>query len=322
MGTLFHYWIIPGKLRRLPRLAKIGLISVIIVLAVLFSSSVPYSLAIRSRSDYDYPPLFELFSALPMLAYNLLPSLLCILGLIAGAMAIAPERQKQTWEPLLLTRLRLTDVVHAKILVRIAQCLLLTLPLYLPLMLAYWLYSQNHPQYFLTTYDERTGQELPLSPALVTLRLWIYLIWTCVSTGGHLLMGTLLGMAISARCQKLQTALIFCGALIAFYGGTYFWCQAYYYYPSPGDPNLHAHLYYWPAVPYLDTYFTGLDAAPSQWKLNLVADIAWMAALPAVCYLLTLHGCRLRRGRMAQGTSDVEPEIQPDNADSSGLNED
>lgn len=213
MGTLFHYWIVPGKLRRVPPVALIALL--IAAASFAYFSSLYSTRTLRE----DDPGIVYLLRQLLLLQYYLLPSLFCTLGLIAGATTIAPDRQKQTWEALLLTRMKATDVVHAKILVLLTQCLLLMLPLYIPLFVAFthrWSGLLSVRDEYISNHVIKYG----LRDADM-VRAGLYLAWTSASLLGHLFTGLMVGMAISACCKRIQTALVLCGSIIAGMVGIY-----------------------------------------------------------------------------------------------------
>jgi hypothetical protein len=282
MMPLLRYWLLPGRLRRLPRVAQIA----VAVIFILMTASLAVAIARTKESIFSFGPL--LIPAM-ILLYGL-PGILSGLGVFAGATLIASERQKQTWEALLLSPMPVRQVVGLKMLARLAFCLLLALP---PTV---WLITLVH----VTVRENGFSNDGVLPPRNVAvIRIAIFLIWTFLHVIGHLLPFLALGAAVSARSRKVIDALLFCSIILTGYA-VIFWQLIVTAHVrnimEPSNSGLGLALFRWPVLPYLSGDFPSRRMIlPSGWQNNLMADLIWMAAIPTVFTLLAITWSRLSR---------------------------
>src|SRR5690348_8411496 len=105
MMSILWYWLLPGRIRRLPSAGRI-------LLAIIYVGvTIGVAVAILNvRTSYPTRASDALYAAWTILVFGL-PATFSVVGMFAGASLIAGERQKQTWESLLLSPVSIHTVV-------------------------------------------------------------------------------------------------------------------------------------------------------------------------------------------------------------------
>ena len=281
MSPLLRYWLIPGRLRRLPIWGQIALAVFVVCLTIVVSIAI-----FRIKGSVQTGPL-NYAGAILLLG---LPVTLSVLGTFAGAMLIAGERQKQTWEPLLLGAVSVGKLVSVKLAARLIFCLLMVLPATI------WFECL---MYRLIQENGFSWDQYPPTPTTFRIRTCLFLVWTFLQILGHLLPFMTLGAAVSARCRKVKDALLVSSGLLTAYG-VLFWQMAistrFQAIVNSSHPGLGLEAFRWPVVPYLSgEYSDSRDILAIGWRTTLAADLIWTLAVPAVFLTLAIAWSRLSR---------------------------
>ena len=262
MLMLLRYWLIPARIARLPRAALLFVAAGYLGMLSYF----PRTVAGQYRFEFE-PSEFRSF--LSIINVWISPAI-CVYGMMAGAMAVAQERQRGTWEALHLTRLSMSQILGGKLATVWLRGCIAALPAVVFLVRAVLLeppYPSNIPSYHTTAQ---------------------YFGWWMVELALKLLTFALLGMAISAWCKRVQTALCVSGGLIAAYCALHQLSERLAFCSMNGyDEHLHGHLFYWPLFP------PG-EQTESVWQHRLIADGIWGVALPCLCWIVILLACRVK----------------------------
>jgi hypothetical protein len=283
MTPLLRYWLFPGRLRRLPKAARIALavVFVLIIVAVCIGT-----LRVKLQTFAYGGPLM-----IPAMVFLYgLPSALSVLATVAGATLIAGERQNQTWEPLLLSPMPVWRLVILKLFARLAFCVLISLP---P--------SVCFISVVTVLVRENTMSNFGAEPThrIFAVRTTLFLTWTFLQVIGHLPPFLALGAAVSARCRKVNDALLWCMAILAAYGVLLWQLNTIRHgllLAETINCGLGTVLLRWPVLPYLSAEFpTRTMLLPSGWKTNLVADLIWIVAVTCAFTLLAITWSRLSR---------------------------
>ena len=280
MNPLIRYWLFPGQLRRLPILGKAAL-----ALGFVLATAGVTLLILRQKPvSIGTGPLMIPAAVL----FIGLPSILCIAGTFAGAGLVAGERQKQTWETILLTPLPVREVVALKLISRIALCLLVAAPA------VAWLDAVLY-QVVRANGFSFSGADVPAG--IYRLRVAIYLAWTPLHVLAHLVPFVVLGMSVSARSRRVNEALLASSTILIAYA-VLFW-QVYttlrvrHVLDSP-SPGLPLELFRWPVLPFLSGEFSSAHSVLSLgWQNNLAADLIWTLVIPALLLIPTIAWSRL-----------------------------
>jgi hypothetical protein len=279
--ALYRYWILPSRWRRWPRWKRWCTGSLLAV-SIFWLSSVPFRVwrpesAWQGRSGYEVLQDGMLFFMLVNLA-----------SALVGAAAIAGERERGTWEALLLTRLGVTAIVRAKLLSRAALMsglVALTLPFWL--MWTYQVLEVNNRS-SLAFYADAAA----FAPAKTALRIGLFLSWLSVRLVGRVLTFATLGLAISARSRQTRRALALTGFLITLLCVT-LWVEngllcVVFGYPSL-PLSLAGRVIGWPMLPNDFEYFTQSGIVSTLWREDLLADALWLVLLPSVFFRLAVR---------------------------------
>jgi|SRR5579871_5102872 len=203
---------------------------------------------------------------------------------------LAGERERRTWDALLLTGLGVRNIVRAKFLSSLALCFAVLI-FFLPFLLTF-LYKIQIENGLAFVVDIMPGDkplldEWPPSFPVAT----IYLFWLTVRLFGHILTFLSLGMAISAYCNRIKTALTTTILLVA--GGNFalfcfdvrdsIWMEEKPIYWALGWPLL--------LVEYIRSS-TDFWLHNRHWLNDLLSDALWIGILPWFFYRLALRGSR------------------------------
>jgi len=279
MTPFLRCWLFPGWMRRLPHVAQI----VLTIGAVFLVVFVSVTIVRMSRTSIVRGPL-----TVPAFAFVFgLPGALSVMALAAGATLIAGERQKQTWEPLLAAPIPIQNVVAVKLLARTVFCMILALPPTVwVLSILFVLIRENG---FRRAYDTPT-------PAVLFLRIAPLLAWTALQLLCRLIPFLAIGAAISARCRKVNDALLFVGAVIVTYAVVLWQLIASdhgYDIINPSRYGIAMTIFRWPVMPYLTgNYPSEITILPSGWQVVVAADLIWITAIPLVFTLIAIHWSR------------------------------
>jgi len=270
MNPLLRYWLFPGFWRRLNTAWK----CVFLIAVVALTLGVAFLIIRANGQSFINGPLLVPAGIL----FISLPSLLVLFGAFAGGTLIASERQRQTWDTLLLSTLSVRTIVIQKVIARLVFCALLAAPVTL------WLVA------VLYHVAPRSGGLFTVggSPSRNTtvLRIVIFLIWTFFDVLLHLVPGLAFGTALSARSRKVTHALLIGATVFIAYGYILFVAAttaATRSAISSQDPDLLAVLLRWPLIPYLSGQYPEAHILlPSGWWKCLVAELLWALALSAL----------------------------------------
>jgi ABC-type Na+ efflux pump permease subunit len=279
---LLRYWLLPGRFRRLPIAAQAASAA----LALLITAGVSAAILRGRIAQTAFTPA----TLAAMILFIGTPSILCIAGMLAGATLIAAERQKQTWDSLLLVPIPVARLICLKLAARLAYCFALATPLVV------WLVCCLYRLVF----DSGIFSDGPApSPAMRRLRVAIFLTWSGLDVIARLLPAVLLGAAISARCRKVNDALLICFALLAGYAVLFWQMLTTLHVPSvleSASPVMAVELFRWPALPYLSGEYPGVRMLlPTGWQNNVVADLIWVVVVPLLLLVPTITWSRLPR---------------------------
>ena len=257
MLTILRYWLTPGRLRRLPRPGWA-------VIALIYAGLLVYSprFVNKGYGNQLEPAFWATFA--PWIQWWI-SACVAVFGLVAGALSISRERQRETWAALGQTRLKAQEILAGKLAVILIQGGILFLPAVVLLCRAH-LFGNQYP--FIGGDDTdsywNAVRMLPWAVLVMALRLLTF---------------SLAGVAISLCCRRVQTSLAIAGGLIAGYAGVFVlagviaWCTY-----NPDDDHLHAHLFYWPVAPME-------FACPDHWLWRVIADVVWGVAVPFACWI-------------------------------------
>ena len=274
-NPLYRYWMVPSFWRRWPALARMATLTLCIAVSLLLAG-IPLFVWLPNKSWQGW----DGYSAL--LFYMGFLILLSFFLTLAGSLTIAPEHERQTWESLYLTPLGVPAVVRAKLLCRLIRCgsaILLTLPFWVA-----WGYE-------VLTINKVGPVESHSS--LSPVRLSIFLSWLSLRTVGHMLPCVAVGMLISAYSRKARTAMsLACSAVVAY--GSLAWGLSSMpgLYLSSRQVEVCTKLIWWPTLPVEWQNYDAGSLVSTSWNSDVMADVVWMALIPALCYWLTVRRCR------------------------------
>jgi len=281
MTPLFRYWLIPGRLRRLHIAARIAIAFVIILLTAVLSEVI-----LKQKAAAFQNPSLVMIPAL--ILFVGLPALLSVVGAFAGATLIAGERQKETWETLLLCGMPAWQVVLLKVSARMVFCLALALPAMV------WWTSLAYKVTQLNGADMHAQ-----SHAVAKCRIVVFLAWSFLQVIGHLAPFVAFGIAVSSRCRRVNEALLTCAASFTVYGVLLWQLYASLRYHKIFDsatPGLLPQLFRWPVLAFLSgDYNTPRDVLMTGWQTNLAVDLIWIVAAPLLLLIPTIAWSRLSR---------------------------
>src|SRR5207248_1248193 len=120
------------RLRQVPLAAKIGIGVVILGLLAFFYGTIGKALLDNPREDAGRTAWGWCIA----IQYTLV----CLIAPIITANCITQEKEQQTWEMLIFTRLKPGEIILGKLLARLAVVLLL-LALFLPMTAFSWVHS-------------------------------------------------------------------------------------------------------------------------------------------------------------------------------------
>jgi len=286
MAPLIRYWLFPGRLRRLPLAGAIALVLAI----VLVTSGLTVAIVRQRQYAVTTGPLM-----IPGIVLLIgLPSILCIFGTFAGATLIAGERQKQTWETLLLSTLSVPKVVLLKLATRLVFCLLAAVPVTTWLTALMYKVVQDNGFFSVTVAPP---------PAIRATRIAIFLSWTFLHVIAHLVPFVALGMAVSARSKRVNEALLASSVILIVYV-VLFWQMFTTLHVKDllesSHPALTLEIFRWPVLPYLSgEYPTARNILPEGWRNTLAADLIWTLAVPALLLVPAIAWSRLDRRQTA-----------------------
>jgi len=187
-----------------------------------------------------------------------LSAITSLVGLLAGALSIVRDRQKETWQPLATTRLTANEIIWAR-----AACI--------------WIKAGALivPAYIIVFYQAEASLT-PNTPAV-----GVMLGWTAGEIALRLTAFIACGMVISIACRRVHSALLIAGGFVLAYGTAVFGaaqipnCNQDY-----NDPHWFAHMFYWPATD------GGVYSIPEHYRWRLLADVIWGVAVPISCWLI------------------------------------
>ena len=283
-APLLRYWLFPGRLRRLHIAVRIALALGIVLLTATLAV-----VTLRQKpATFSNSPLM----IAAVLLFVAMPSLLVILGTFAGATLIAGERQRQTWEALLLTTTTVRRVVALKFVACLIFCVLLSAPC--TVWLTVLLYKAIRSQGFFSLSGGRT-------PHIVAMRTGVFLTWNYLHVTAHIIPAVAFGTAVSARSRRVNDALLVSTAALAAYVIGIWQLYSTLHVTSilnSSDPGLALELIRWPVLPYLSGEYGSSDAImPQGWPNNIAADLIWILLIPALLQIPTLYWSRLHQRR-------------------------
>ena len=211
--------------------------------------------------------------------------LVCLFCLFAGALTIAPEIEKQTWESLYLAPIGVASVVRAKLICRLARCgaaLALTLPFWLA-----WAYEA------FTVNGVGPAKE---NNAQSGMRMGIYLSWTGLRLAAHAIPCVAIGGFFSAIAKRGRAAMGMCGALVVGYGSALWTLSGLFTYDLGGRlTDYLTTAIYWPILPIEWNRYESIGLWPPNYGPEIAADCLWLLAIPAGFAMLTIARCRRLR---------------------------
>jgi hypothetical protein len=208
--------------------------------------------------------------------------LLSLFLTLAGSLTVAPERERQTWENLVVSPLGIPAVIRAKLACRVIRSTGIIL-----LMLPFWI-AWAYEVLTVNSAGPVDGRF-----AIVSIRLPIFLAWLGFRTLGHALPCVALGMLISSLCRRGRTALAISSTMVVAYGAITWMALNF---PgsalSPWKTEIGSKLLLWPILPVDWANYKGAEILSSHWTSDAISDVAWLIVLPAICYVLTVWRCR------------------------------
>jgi ABC-type Na+ efflux pump permease subunit len=228
------------------------------------------------------------FEGFAVLIYGMLFFIgISILSALTGATAISSERERGTWESLLLTSLGVRAIVRAKLLSRVALLaglVALTLP--------FWLTWANEVLEVNNTGPFNRGLAHS-APYRLAVRMSLFLVWLAVRIVGHVLPFAALGLAVSARCCYTKTALIVTGVLACgLCALTWFLRFNMQLFTPPLFTDYLIMIAFWPLMPNDFTYYTMTGPVSTHWQMDIIADTVWLSLIPYLLFRLAVRWSR------------------------------
>lgn len=296
--VLYRYWIMPSCWRRWPSPARWMVVMACIGIA-LWLGSIPLLRWLPERRDEGIRGFDTELSGMLFLA------LVDIGSAIAGATVLAGERERGTWELLLLTRLGIARIVRAKIAARAILAMGVV-----ALMLPFWLAWAYETLAVNASWDKPFYTDHGRLPTSFTaLRMGIFLLWLAVRILGRVVSFVTLGAAISARCKRVRTALIVTTGTI-FVACVLIWFVLVEFgavdllFPALPKQTVYT-IVGWPLLPNDWEHFTPTNLISTRWRVDLLNDILWIGALPWSLYGLAVYWSK-RRGVDYRTLEEVE----------------
>ena len=282
---LYRYWIPPSRWRQWSVARRLTVI--IVALAASFSlACIPLCVWLPQHawsgwSGYFVPQFGMIFLAIVDVG-----------AAVAGATVIASERERGTWEPLLLTSLGVSRLVRVKFAARLVLCMLVV-GLALPFWLG-WAYE------VLVDNDRDVNAYYTANGTLphfhVALRLSLFLMWLAIRIVGRTVPFTAFGLAVSARCKRVRTAILI--AISSLIGV----CVVLWHCLPNGAWGSHlymnpigavaASLLVWPISPNSYDGYSATGLLPGEWRMDLYADLLWLLAIPAFWLWMAIRWSR------------------------------
>lgn len=276
MDSIYRYWLVPSSLRRRSRPVRLCVVLGCALLSV-WLMTIPLEVWLPRKTWEGW----DGFTA--ELLYMAFLLVLSVFLLCAGALTIAPERDRQTWESLIVAPFGVPSIVRAKLFARILRCagfLLILVPFFVA-----WAYE------VLTING--VGPADPKSPLRDT-RLTIYLCWLGARLIGHILPFVSIGVLISSFCRRSRTALSL--AITSMIG----YVALIWGLSSPPLANyftgisaeVAGQICLWPwSPPYYYNYETGWLIS-NQWTFDAAGDAVWLIIIPIACYFISVRRCK------------------------------
>ena len=296
--SLYYYWAVPARWRRWPSLVR----------TALMTSVLGLSLGLTGLPLFVWRPqgIWAGLDGLWVLwAFMLFLVLVNLAAALAGATTIALERERRTWDALVVTTTGVGAILRRKLLLRVALCaviLSLTIPFWLGTVFVVLEVNGFGPFALANTEIYPTA----LEALWKAYRIRTFLAWLVLRLVGHALPFVAVGLAVSSRCGRLRTALAWAGAI------TFGLCAlAWPAWPpfTLGDSAFWNHLprwlfrlIAWPVWPNDFSYYDNLTESVTTglyspvWKTDLAADVLWIGVLPLVLYCLAVRWARRSTG--------------------------
>lgn len=275
IDPMYRYWLYPSCWRRWPAVVRMGIAATACGISI-WLATIPLLVWLPHRAWESWDGLG---AELIYMAFLILLSLLLIL---AGSLAIAPERDRQTWESLVVTPLGVPRIVRAKLCCRLLRC-----SAFIALLLPFWI------AWAFEVLSLNSAGPAETSSGLAAARMTIYLIWMGLRTVGHVLPCVSLGLLISSFCRRGRTALTIACAAVAGYG-LLLWGLSAVWPTGLSDPanEICTRLFMWPFLPVEWDFYEPGSFVSSHWVADAISDAAWLIVLPLLCYALAVWRCK------------------------------
>lgn len=279
-GTLFRYWFFPKRWKRWSDGKRFSFIAMLILIAG-GCSLLPLLLLPTRVGQGIFGYVAELLGMVFFLIVN-------ISSALSGATLITRERELNTWEALQLSPIGMVAIVRGKWLARTLFAMG-SVGLFVPfwLLFAAVVLSMNDgPE---RAYYTGEGN---LPGGWIALRLGIFLGWLAIRILVHVVPFVSLGMLVSACTRKTRTAIALTAGLTVLVLPIllYFFLLSFSVFDA--NRNFAQAFALWPILPNSFEGYTAGAMISEHWRIDLLADLFWIAALPAVLLFLTLRACR------------------------------
>jgi ABC-type Na+ efflux pump permease subunit len=201
----------------------------------------------------------------------------------AGALTIAPERERRTWESLVASPYGVAAIVRAKLVARVLRCAVLALIL-TPFFIA-WAFE--------VLCINETGPGDPGS-RYYHARMSIYLAWLGLRLIGHVLPFVSLGVLISSSCRRARTALVAAIVVVMGYVALIWGMSSV---PLPESvqhalSGIAGYVIIWPFTPADWQSFEPNSLVSHYWWRDAIGDVVWMMVIPLIAYALSVRRCK------------------------------